>query len=59
MIVDPLTKAGNDQFKARLVNTLKTGFLNLEPTPESVLKKLKQQKYRMERTLSKADSRIQ
>ena len=44
MICDPLTKAGTDKFHTRLVKTMETGWLNLEATPESTLKKMTKQK---------------
>ena len=52
MICDPLTRAGNDHFADRLVSTMTTGRLDLEATPESQLKKLKQQKARQAKYLS-------
>ena len=53
MICDPLTKAGPLNFAQRLIETMQTGSLNLEPTAESQLKKLKQQKMRQEKALAK------
>ena len=55
MICDPLTKAGPAGFASRLINCMQTGYLDLEPTPESQLKKMKQQKMRMEKALQKSD----
>ena len=55
MICDPLTKAGPAGFANRLIGCMQSGFLDLEPTPESQLKKMKQQKMRMEKALQKAD----
>ena len=56
MLADPLTKAGTLAFPDRMVKTMMSGWLDLEPTAESQLRKLKQQKIRMERALEKADS---
>ena len=53
MICDPLTKAGPLGFAQRLIETMQTGSLNLEPTAESQLKKLKQQKMRQDKALAK------
>ena len=57
MICDPLTKAGNEVFKSRLVKTMSTGYFDLEPTPESLLKKMSQQKYRLGKALQKSASK--
>ena len=56
MLCDPLTKAGPKGFANRLIDCMTTGHFSLEPTVESQMKKLKQQKARMEKTLSKASS---
>ena len=53
MICDPLTKAGPKGFADRLIRCMATGKISLEPTPESQLKKMKQQKARMEKALGK------
>ena len=53
MICDPLTKAGPQGFADRLLDVLTTGKLSLEATVQSQLKKLRQQKMRMEKTLAK------
>ena len=52
MICDPLTKAGNDKFADRLAETMMTGRFTTEPSPESQLKKLNQQKARKLKYLS-------
>ena len=46
MICDPLTKVGGKGFDARLQDCMMTGQLDLEPTVESTLKKLRAQKQR-------------
>jgi len=46
MICDPLTKAGNEKFADRLAATMSTGRLTLEASPESQIRKMKQQKAR-------------
>ena len=56
MICDPLTKAGPKGFADRLVSCMCTGELSLEPTVESQMKKLQQQKRRREKTLEKASN---
>ena len=53
MIVDPLTKFGGPSFESRLVKTMMTGWLDLVATPESTLRKMQQQKLRMNKILSK------
>ena len=53
MIVHPLTKFGGLSFESRLVNTMMTGWLDLVATPESTLRKMQQQKLRMNKILSK------
>ena len=52
MICDSLTKAGNEQFADRLVETMTTGRFTLEASPESQMKKLRQQKARQVKYLS-------
>ena len=54
MICDPLTKFGNEAFASRLVQCMETGRLDLTATVSSELKKMKQQKARMEKALSKS-----
>ena len=54
MLCDPLTKYGNEAFPQRLVKTMETGILDLTPTVTSELKKMRQQKARLERAMSKA-----
>ena len=44
MICDPLTKAGTDKFHKRLVDTMESGWFDLEATPESQLRKMSKQK---------------
>ena len=56
MLCDPVTKAGPKGFANRLIDCMTTGHFLLEPTVESQIKKLKQQKARMEKTLLKASS---
>ena len=53
MICDPLTKYGNEKFAARLVKTMTTGVLDLTADPSSVLKKMTQQRARMNKILGK------
>ena len=55
MICDPLTKAGPKGFAERLTTTMSTGALSLEPTAESQMKKLKQQKARQDKALAKSE----
>jgi len=55
MLCDPLTKQGNANFASRLVQTMETGWFDFEGTPESQLKKLKQQKARADRSSAKDD----
>ena len=59
MICDPLTKAGPQGFADRLLDVLQTGKLSLEATVQSQLKKLRQQKMRMEKTLQKASDKVE
>ena len=56
MICDPLTKAGPKGFTDRLAKCMTTGMLSLEPTAESQMKKLQNQKRRREKTLRKASA---
>ena len=56
MICDPLTKAGPKGFAERLTNCMQTGLLSLEPTAESQMKKLSQQKRRREKALQKVEA---
>ena len=58
MICDPLTKARPQGFSDRLLDVLQTSFLSLEPTVQSQLKKLRQQKIRMQKTLDKASDEL-
>ena len=44
MICDPLTKAGTDRFHKRLVDTMESGWLDLEATLESQMRKMSKQK---------------
>ena len=53
MIIDPLTKHGNANFASRLVSTMATGVLNLQASASSELKKMRQQKARMDKILNK------
>jgi len=55
MICDPLTKGGNAEFRSRLVNTMMTGVLDLEPTVASTMRKLRQGAARRDKTLAKAN----
>ena len=57
MICDPLTKAGPKGFEKRLVDVMCTGKLSLEPTVESQMRKLQQQKRRREKTEEKASGK--
>ena len=54
MICDPLTKAGTHNFNQRLHECMTTGILNLQPTVESQMKKLSQQKLRRKNAEAKA-----
>ena len=54
MLCDPLTKYGNEAFSQRLVKLMETGQLDLVPTVSSELKKMKQQKARLEKAMNKA-----
>ena len=56
MIADPLTKDGNEKFHSRLEKTMVSGWISFTPTPESELKKLKQQKARREKALGRTTS---
>jgi hypothetical protein len=56
MVCDPLTKSGTKNFADRLVEMYSTGWFSSEATAASQIKKMKQQKARLERTLAKADS---
>ena len=47
MLCDPLTKSGNAAFYNRLRTAMSTGMVDLTPTPESLLRKMQQQKLRM------------
>ena len=49
MICDPLTKTGSAAFYARLRTAMSTGMIDLRPTPESVLRKMQQQRLRMKK----------
>ena len=51
MICDPLTKAGPKNFAARLRKTMETGWLDLTPTNESLLRKMQQQKLRLQKVM--------
>ena len=57
MICDSLTKQGPKGFDQRLLDTMSSGLLSLEPSEESQLKKLKQQKARMAKAELKAASK--
>ena len=52
MIADPLTKFGNEHFAQRLVSTMETGWLDLDATVNSQLRKMRQQKLRMARIVN-------
>ena len=52
MIAGPLTKFGNEQFAARLVSTMETGWLDLDASASSQLRKMRQQKLRMARIIN-------
>ena len=47
MLCDPLTKAGSRNVSARLQEAMSTGIMSLEATAASQLKKMQQQKARM------------
>ena len=46
MLCDPLTKAGGKTFADRLINCMQSGDLDLTPTVESQMRKMKQKKGR-------------
>ena len=49
MICDPLTKTGPKNFAARLRKTMATGWLDLTPTNESLIRKMQQQRLRLQK----------
>ena len=49
MLCDPLTKHGNEAFAAQLGKTMQAGYLNLVATANSELKKMRQQKARLDK----------
>ena len=51
MICECLTKFGNEQFARPLLTTMETGILDLTPTASSQLKKMRQQRARLDRIL--------
>ena len=51
MICDPLTKMGNSEFPKRLVSCMTTGWLDLEPTLQSEMKKMSQQSRRLKKAM--------
>ena len=51
----PADQRGNEKFHSRLEDTIATGWINLTPTPESELKKLKQQKARREKAVGRKE----
>ena len=53
MLCDSLTKAGSRNFAKRLTDCMQSGDCSLIPTEESELKKMRQQKARMQKTLEK------
>ena len=53
MICDCLTKFGNEHFARPLTLTMETGILDLTPTANSQLKKMRQQRARLDRILKK------
>ena len=53
MICDPLTKSGPKGFAQRLIDCISSGDLSLEPTVESQMRKLQQQKRRKVKALEK------
>ena len=53
MICDPLSKSGSANFPERLKKTMSTGILNLVPTAASQMRKMQQQKARLDRLLPK------
>ena len=55
MICDPLTKHGNEAFSQRLVDTMQTGRLDLKATAASEIKKMRQQKARLNK-ITKVES---
>ena len=59
MICDPLTKAGPDGFAVRLTDCMTSGHLSLEPSVESQMKKLQQQKRRKEKAEANEAKRLE
>ena len=55
MLCDPLTKSGSKGFADRLIKTMQTGHMTLEATEESQLRKLRQQKLRLDKVLAKRE----
>ena len=56
MCIRDRTKAGPKGFTDRFAKCMTTGMLSLEPTVESQMKKLQNQKRRREKTLGKASA---
>ena len=52
MIADALTKFGNEQFAERLVSTMESGWLDLDASASSTLRKMRQQKLRLARIIN-------
>ena len=55
MICDPLTKGGPRNFADRLRRTMQTGWLELTPTNESLLRKVLQQSIRLQKAMGATD----
>ena len=55
MLCDPLTKSGSKGFADKLIQTMQTGAMTLEATEESQLRKLRQQKLRLDKVLAKRE----
>ena len=51
MLCDPLTKTGPKNFSERLKKTMQSGWLDLTPTRESLLRKMQQQKARLQKAM--------
>ena len=55
MICDPLTKGGSTNFADRLRKTMQTGWLELTPTNDSLLRTMQQQRIRLQKAMGTTD----
>ena len=58
MTCDPLTEHGSDAFTSRPVETMRTGYLDLIATAGSELKKIRQQKARLDKIVKDDSSML-